>query len=348
MSADFEYAVYHIKHHTRDINLVGKYALPRLPRKLGYKCVLTDEGSEDHFGRYPIFFPHFLRGKTAAMGASWVDGDADKSTNVLRAMGIVRRSYDANGGDVCYFSSTPLISLSAPAAKLRLTVYLRYSTRQEVVESKGTAKMALVYTPLTIGLQKRLSREEQALTARAMSMSCCLLCARGQRVNGNLTSSQVCHSYPSLPQSEGLGAQRVAFFRVTNPSTPQASNGGSRRSSRTTCRCHAREPHLQAPQVYLNGLESTDTVSHYSSDFRQQCPHPPQLLARLGVGVPFNLALSQSLELLLHAKIILENHAPVTQTLPPARKQLGDAISSILVRCRHPLGHGSSKSGSGV
>jgi hypothetical protein len=49
---------------------------------------------------------------------------------------------------------------------------------------------------------------------------------------------------------------------------------------RTTCRCHAREPHLQAPQVYLNGLESTDTVSHYSSDFRQQCPHPPQLLAR--------------------------------------------------------------------
>jgi hypothetical protein len=101
-----------------------------------------------------------------------VDGDADKSTNVLRAMGIVRRSYDANGGDVCYFSSTPLISLSAPAAKLRLTVYLRYSTRQEVVESKGTAKMALVYTPLTIGLQKRLSREEQALTARAMSKSC--------------------------------------------------------------------------------------------------------------------------------------------------------------------------------
>ncbi|RSH85394.1 hypothetical protein EHS25_004790 [Saitozyma podzolica] len=49
MSADFEYAVYHIKHHTRDINFVGKYAMPRLPRKLGYKCVLTHEGSEDHF-----------------------------------------------------------------------------------------------------------------------------------------------------------------------------------------------------------------------------------------------------------------------------------------------------------
>ncbi|RSH89718.1 hypothetical protein EHS25_001703 [Saitozyma podzolica] len=176
MSADFEYAVYHIKHHTRDINFVGKYALPRLPRKLGYKCVLTDEGSEDHFARYPIFFPDFLRGKTAAMGASWVDGDADKPTNVLRAMGTVRGSYDANGGDVCYFSSTRPISLSAPAAKLRLTPHLRYSTRQEVVESKGTAKMALVYTPLTIGFQKRLSREVQAaLTVRSMSMSCWLL-----------------------------------------------------------------------------------------------------------------------------------------------------------------------------
>jgi hypothetical protein len=59
--------------------------------------------------------------------------------------------------------------------------------------------MALVHGPLTIGLQKRLSREEQALTARAMSMSCWLLCARGQTVNGNLSVSQVCHSYHLSP-----------------------------------------------------------------------------------------------------------------------------------------------------
>jgi hypothetical protein len=57
---------------------------------------------------------HFLRGETAAMGAGWVHGDADKSSDVLRSIGTVRGSYDASGGDVCDFSYTRPISLLHP------------------------------------------------------------------------------------------------------------------------------------------------------------------------------------------------------------------------------------------
>lgn len=51
---------------------LGKYALPRLPRKMGDKCVLAHEGSEDHFARYPIFSAIFFVARLPLWGiAGW-------------------------------------------------------------------------------------------------------------------------------------------------------------------------------------------------------------------------------------------------------------------------------------
>lgn len=119
LADDFEDAVYHIEHHTHDLNFVGKYALSRLPRKLGFKCVLTGEGSDEHFAGYPLYGPDFLRGEIAAMsGGDWADADEDveELSLVRHAEDTIRDSYDAIGGDGRYFSYPRQVPLSTPAA----------------------------------------------------------------------------------------------------------------------------------------------------------------------------------------------------------------------------------------
>jgi asparagine synthase (glutamine-hydrolysing) len=117
LADDFEDAVYHIEHHTHDLNFVGKYALSRLPRKLGYKCVLTGEGSDEHFAGYPLYGPDFLRGEIAAKnGGGWADADIEESPLVQHAEDSIRDSYDAIGGDGRYFSYPRQVPLSTPAA----------------------------------------------------------------------------------------------------------------------------------------------------------------------------------------------------------------------------------------
>jgi hypothetical protein len=88
-----------------------------------------------------------------------------------------------------------------------LTLHLRYSARQEVIGSKGTAKMALVYTTLTI-------RASEAVESGRTSIDCpgheyellttMWAWTESQRQLNQFTSLQF---VPSLHESEGLGAR---------------------------------------------------------------------------------------------------------------------------------------------
>lgn len=57
----FEDATWHCEHHNPDLNYVGKFALSELPHALGFKVVLTGEGSDEHFTGYHIYLPDYLR-----------------------------------------------------------------------------------------------------------------------------------------------------------------------------------------------------------------------------------------------------------------------------------------------
>lgn len=60
-AARFADATWHCEHHNPDLNYVGKFALSELPRELGFKVVLTGEGSDEHFTGYHIYLPDYLR-----------------------------------------------------------------------------------------------------------------------------------------------------------------------------------------------------------------------------------------------------------------------------------------------
>ena len=44
-----------------NLNFVGKFALSRVPRKHGYKVVVTGEGADEQFAGYPMYVPDFLK-----------------------------------------------------------------------------------------------------------------------------------------------------------------------------------------------------------------------------------------------------------------------------------------------
>ena len=43
-----------------NLNFVGTFALSCVPRKHGYKVVLTGEGADEQFAGYPMYVPDFL------------------------------------------------------------------------------------------------------------------------------------------------------------------------------------------------------------------------------------------------------------------------------------------------
>lgn len=45
LASRFEDATWHCEHHNPDLNYVGKFALSEVPRELGFKVVLTGEGT---------------------------------------------------------------------------------------------------------------------------------------------------------------------------------------------------------------------------------------------------------------------------------------------------------------
>lgn len=62
LAAYFEDATYHCEHHMPDLNYIGKFALSEVPREVGFKVVLTGEGSDENFAGYnPTYLPDYLR-----------------------------------------------------------------------------------------------------------------------------------------------------------------------------------------------------------------------------------------------------------------------------------------------
>ena len=57
----FEDATWHSEHHNPDLNYIGKFALSKLPRELGFKVVLTGEGADETFTGYQQLIPDVLR-----------------------------------------------------------------------------------------------------------------------------------------------------------------------------------------------------------------------------------------------------------------------------------------------
>lgn len=73
IASRFEDATWHIEHHNADLNYVGKFALSELPHKLGFKVVLTGEGSDEVFTGYPLYLSDVLREKDSAWNSSLTD-----------------------------------------------------------------------------------------------------------------------------------------------------------------------------------------------------------------------------------------------------------------------------------
>ncbi|KAK8101406.1 amidase chyE [Apiospora kogelbergensis] len=57
---DFEDTVWHNEQVTCDLNTVGKWALSKLPRDLGFKVILSGEGADEVFAGYHWFLSDFL------------------------------------------------------------------------------------------------------------------------------------------------------------------------------------------------------------------------------------------------------------------------------------------------
>ncbi|OJD36739.1 asparagine synthase [Diplodia corticola] len=98
LAACFEDATYHCEHHNADLNYVGKFALSEVPREVGFKVVLTGEGSDENFAGYPTYFPDYLREPDLAWPANALP---DKKRDELRKEmeALTNQNYKAIGMD---------------------------------------------------------------------------------------------------------------------------------------------------------------------------------------------------------------------------------------------------------
>ncbi len=121
LASHFEEATYHVEHHNQDLNFVGKYALSEVPRRHGYKVVLTGEGSDEHFAGYPLYLPDYLREPDG-----WLDiPDEEREGIVEEQEDLVRQMYTNIGGTTEYFGSNRgsnrELNLTTPASMLAFT-----------------------------------------------------------------------------------------------------------------------------------------------------------------------------------------------------------------------------------
>ncbi|KAL1636238.1 hypothetical protein SLS56_001217 [Neofusicoccum ribis] len=99
LAAYFEDATYHCEHHMPDLNYIGKFALSELPREVGFKVVLTGEGSDENFAGYnPTYLPDYLR----EPDLSWPENPLPEKRreNLREEMeALARRNYEIIGMD---------------------------------------------------------------------------------------------------------------------------------------------------------------------------------------------------------------------------------------------------------
>ncbi|KAL0256568.1 hypothetical protein SLS55_008963 [Diplodia seriata] len=98
LAAYFEDATYHCEHHNADLNYVGKFALSEVPREVGFKVVLTGEGSDENFAGYPTYLPDYLREPDLAWPANAM---SDEQRDKLReeTEELTERNYRTIGMD---------------------------------------------------------------------------------------------------------------------------------------------------------------------------------------------------------------------------------------------------------
>ncbi|KAB2570933.1 Asparagine synthetase (glutamine-hydrolyzing) 2 [Lasiodiplodia theobromae] len=98
LAAYFEDATYHCEHHNADLNYVGKFALSEVPREVGFKAVLTGEGSDENFAGYPTYLPDYLREPDLAWPANAL---SDRERDGLReeTEELTERNYRTIGMD---------------------------------------------------------------------------------------------------------------------------------------------------------------------------------------------------------------------------------------------------------
>ena len=96
----FEDATWHCEHHNPDLNSVGKFALSELPRELGFKVVLTGEGSDENFAGYPLYFPDYLREADHSWPSSLTPSDRERlCIEMDRELESYYNSIGANGAN---------------------------------------------------------------------------------------------------------------------------------------------------------------------------------------------------------------------------------------------------------
>ncbi|GME22604.1 asparagine synthase [Neofusicoccum parvum] len=82
-----------------DLNYIGKFALSELPREVGFKVVLTGEGSDENFAGYnPTYLPDYLR----EPDLSWPENPLpeERRENLREEMeALARRNYEVIGMD---------------------------------------------------------------------------------------------------------------------------------------------------------------------------------------------------------------------------------------------------------
>ena len=113
----FADATWHCEHHNPDLNYVGKFALSELPRELGFKVVLTGEGSDEHFTGYHIYLPDYLR----EADLSWDSGLPEEQRQRLlqESEDETSRYYTSIGADGSNYTSPArgkLNNISTPAS----------------------------------------------------------------------------------------------------------------------------------------------------------------------------------------------------------------------------------------
>ena len=91
----FEDACYSVEHHNHDLNFVGKHALSKLPREHGYKVVLTGEGSDEHFGGYPLYLPDYMSAQDEGNGLNEEEREKVRDKVVRQT----KRAYEMIGAD---------------------------------------------------------------------------------------------------------------------------------------------------------------------------------------------------------------------------------------------------------
>lgn len=99
----FEEATYSAEHHNHDLNFVGKHALSRLPRQYGYKVVLTGEGSDEHFGGYPLYLPDYLSARDEGNGLTEGEREGMREKMVRQT----EKAYEMIGADSTFITATP-------------------------------------------------------------------------------------------------------------------------------------------------------------------------------------------------------------------------------------------------